>query len=280
MDGKWLEVFATGKESSRELAATILIEVAGSGVEETATGLRAYLKEPSPETLKGLEERLASVGWTFHARAFTERNWLEEWKKYIRPVRIKPLYICQSFSTSRVPAGYIPIVIDPSMAFGTGTHPSTKLALKALVWLLSKKERFFEDRVLSLLDVGTGSGILAIAAKKLGAERVVATDIDGLALRVARKNARLNKTPVRITGKPLTEIRGGFSLVVANIIKEVLIHISKGLSQKTRRGGYIVLSGLLQEDEKETVEHFSGLSFSLIRRFTLKEWVAVVMKKG
>ncbi len=272
----WLELSATGSKATAELASLILIEAGSPGVEETQNGrLRAFLKPAEKASLEKLKHRLSLIGWTVKIRPFRDKNWLEEWKRFVKPVRIKPLFICQSLTRAHIPPGYIPVEIEPSMAFGTGTHPSTRLALKAMVWLFSSAQK--ENP--SVLDVGTGSGILAICAKKLGAHRVVATDIDELALRVARKNARKNKTPLRITAKPLPQIRGSFSLVVANIIKDVLLSLSEGLVCRTKKGGHLVLSGLLREDVEEIVRGFSSLSVSPVRRFALKEWVAVVMKK-
>ncbi len=281
METLWLEVVAKGDERGQELASSILIEAGSPGVEERGAGrLRAFLR-PVPEyDLKGVERRLSLIGWSVEIRPFGDKDWLEEWKRFLVPVRIKPLFIHHGFAHTHIPPGYIPVEIEPSMAFGTGTHASTRLSLKALVWLLLRKDRLFTDKKeISLLDVGTGSGVLAIAASRLGAEKVVATDIDDVALKKARRNARKNRTPVRITGRPLSQIRGGFSVVVANIIKETILSLSEGLVVRTMKGGYLVLSGLLREDEAEVLKRFGELSLSPEKRFVLKEWVALVMKR-
>ncbi len=281
MKTEWLEVVAKGDKRGQEVASAILIEAGSPGVEEVEEGmLRAFLRPVPEDGLRGLERRLSLIGWSFEARPFRDKDWLEEWKRFLRPVRIRPLFVHHGFAHTHIPHGCIPVEIEPSMAFGTGTHASTRLSLKALVWLLLRRERLFTGKKeISLLDVGTGSGILAMAASKLGAERVVATDIDGVALKKARRNARKNKTPVRITGRSLSEIRGGFSVVVANIIKESLLSLSEGLVARTMKGGYLVLSGLLREDEAEVLKRFRELSLSPEKRFVLKEWVALVMKR-
>ena len=280
----WIEVVATGEPSGEELASALLIEAGSPATEHMGSGLRAYLKEPTEEGLRSLKSRLASIGWRIRCKPYRPTNWLEQWKRHIKPVRLKPLYICQSFTKSPTPEGYIKIVIDPSMAFGTGTHPSTKLALKGLRWLLSETRGLLPTKGRcgghTVLDVGTGSGILAIAAKRLGAKRVVATDVDRLALKETRKNSRINGTPIRVTEKDVYNIKGHFSIVVANIIARTLLEISEGLAQRVCKGGWLLLSGLLEEDEPSIVEGFVLLGFSLKRRFHLKQWLALAMQKG
>jgi ribosomal protein L11 methyltransferase len=143
------------------------------------------------------------------------------------------------------PAGAAEIVLDPGMAFGTGTHPTTALCLAALSDLLAARAG------AAVLDVGTGSGLLAIAAAKLGAARVVANDVDPVAVEVARENAARNGARVEITAAPAGEIPGPFDVVVANILANTLVELAPALARRLAPGGVVLLAGILAPQEAE-----------------------------
>ena len=154
------------------------------------------------------------------------------------------------------PPGAVEVVLDPGMAFGTGGHPTTSLCLAALSDLLAARPG------ASVLDVGTGSGILAIAARKLGAGRVAANDDDPKAVEVARENAAANGADVEIALAPARTIDGTFDLVVANILANTLVALAPELAGKLAPGGVVLLSGILapQEDEVRRAYVACGLS--------------------
>jgi ribosomal protein L11 methyltransferase len=150
----------------------------------------------------------------------------------------------------------VEVVLDPGMAFGTGSHPTTSLCLAALSDLLAARPG------ASVLDVGTGSGLLAIAARKLGAGRVAANDNDPVAVEVARENAARNGAAVELTGAPPAAIPGTFDLVVANILANVLVALAPALAAKLAPGGVLLLSGILapQEEEVRSAHLAAGLT--------------------
>ena len=143
-------------------------------------------------------------------------------------------------------AGDAVVTLDPGMAFGTGTHGTTRLCLEALAGL-------FEGAAppRRVLDVGTGSGILAIAAAALGAEEVLACDIDAEACRTARENVAANGVAdrVEVTDRPLEELTGGFDVVLANILAEENIRLAELLVSRLAPGGTLILSGIREEKE-------------------------------
>jgi ribosomal protein L11 methyltransferase len=179
----------------------------------------------------------------------------EGWKNDIRPhdlgrVRVRPSWIVEP-----TPSGAVEVVLDPGMAFGTGSHATTSLCLAALSDVLGGRPG------ASVLDVGTGSGLLAIAARKLGAGRVAANDNDPVAVDVARENAERNGALLELTLDPVERIPGTFDVVVANILANVLVELAPVLAAKVAPGGVLLLSGILgpQEDEVRRAQVAQGL---------------------
>ena len=173
------------------------------------------------------------------------------------------------------------IEIDPGRAFGVGTHASTRLVLLALEGLYKKS--LLKDR--DVLDCGTGSGILAIAAAKLGASSVNAIDIDTEAVEVARRNIHLNHCHgiVSVSTTPLWKVEGPFDIVLANIEKDTLIFLSKDFSRVVKREGMLILSGILDKQAQEIVAVYEKRGFvlhQLVNDQKEKEWVLLEFQKG
>ena len=176
-------------------------------------------------------------------------DWAEAWKAHYHPLRIgEHLIISPSWEKPPTQAGDQVIWLDPGMAFGTGTHPSTQLILRLLERMLHPGD--------VMLDVGTGSGILAIAAVKLGASRVIATDIDPEAVRTAEENARLNQVREKLTLLvDSTPKAGTYPLVAANILADVIARLllHENLADRVAPDGVLLLSGIIQQ-RREVVE--------------------------
>jgi ribosomal protein L11 methyltransferase len=184
-----------------------------------------------------------------------DEDWGETWKKGLGPLAVGRAFVRPSWIDAPTPPGMAEIVLDPGMAFGTGTHPTTALCLAVLSDLLAARPG------ASVLDVGTGSGLLAIAARNLGAGRVAANDVDPVAVDVARENAERNGAALELTTAPLDAIAGPFDLVVANILANTLVELAPAIAARVAAGGRVLLAGILtpQEDEVRAAYVAAGL---------------------
>lgn len=203
-----------------------------------------------------------------------EEDWANAWKEHYRPVRAGRRVVARPPWAEYDPApGEIVVELDPGMAFGTGTHPTTRLCLLAL-----EDELHSGDRVL---DVGTGSGILAIAAAKLGAARVDAVDTEPVAVRSARENAERNGVADRVrveagTAGASGPFRDTYDVVLANIIARILIEAVDGVAASVRAGGVVVLSGVFESREPAVRAAYEERGLVFRRREQMEDWVALV----
>jgi ribosomal protein L11 methyltransferase len=211
--------------------------------------------------------------------AITERaeeDWANAWKAYYKPFRAgKRVVIAPPWESYTPSIDDIVVMLDPGMAFGTGTHPTTRLALFGLEASIAPGD--------SVFDVGTGSGVLAIAAIKLGAERVDAVDIEPVAVRTTMENAERNGVAARIrvvegSASPDSPFDGRYDLVLANIIARVLISISDGLVASVKPGGTLVLSGIIEGKEQSVRDAFEPRGFALIERTQMEDWVSLTYR--
>lgn len=205
-----------------------------------------------------------------------QKDWLEEWKKGFKPFSlVGPFWVVPSWFESP-PEAETPLFIDPGMAFGTGTHATTQMAA-ALIHRVIKKNP--ESSSWSVLDVGTGTAILAMLAKISGTEKVLGLDIDPEARRVARENIERNQVPsVTVVDAPLEEIRESFDLVIANIIDGVLLRLKNDLCRVMRHNGYMVLTGILEERESHFIDEFlKDTDLKIELRFAKDEWTGFLL---
>jgi len=307
----WLEVSLTVNGELAEAVADVLARFAYSGVmmeqgvkytddedAGTPTGpitVRAYLEvdDQLEETRQKLEESLYYLGMiqplpAASYKEIADQNWMEAWKQHYNPILIgKSLVIVPAWMESPEPSR-VAIKIDPGMAFGTGTHPTTQLCLELM-------EEYFEkssvvNRQLSIvIDVGCGSGILSIAAIKLGAARALGVDIDPGSIVNARENAATNQVgdELILDVGSLQEILDGkfaFSkapLVVANILAPVIIRLfDAGLVDLIENDGAVVLSGILQEQAQSVIEAGQAKGLKMIDRRQMGDWVALTMSRS
>jgi ribosomal protein L11 methyltransferase len=168
-----------------------------------------------------------------------DQDWGESWKRGLGPISVGRVFVRPSWVEASAPAGAAEVILDPGMAFGTGTHPTTALCLGALSELLASRPG------ASVLDVGTGSGLLAIAARKLGAGRVLGIDNDPVAVEVAKENAAQNGVELELGEEPLAAVPGAFDVVVANILANTLVDMAGDIARRLARGGVAVVSGIL-----------------------------------
>lgn len=204
-----------------------------------------------------------------------ERDWVAASLTGLKPVRAARFFIHGAHDRVRVPANAIGIEIEAALAFGTGHHGTTRGCLLALDRVM---RRAHPRRVL---DVGTGSGILAIAAARVAHVPVTATDIDPVACRAARDNAALNRVRGWINVLPArTKLAGHYDLIVANILALPLIEMSGALAGHLARRGCIILSGLLPEHARAVISAYRRQGLSLEKRTINDGWVTLIMRRG
>ena len=207
-----------------------------------------------------------------------DEDWNKKWKSFFQPLKISErIVIKPSWKDYHRLKGEIIVELDPGMAFGTGTHPSTSMCVKALDEL---ERRLSPEGGLRLLDVGTGSGILAIAAAKLGFTGIVGVDVDQVAVRVAQKNAALNgiADAVSLSTTPLKDLEGEFPVVVANILPHVLIYLKVHLLARLSPGGFLILSGIITEKAAEVQAAFTS-DVRFCRELKEEQWSCLVFQK-
>ncbi|HJV34593.1 50S ribosomal protein L11 methyltransferase, partial [Geomonas sp.] len=205
-------------------------------------------------------------------------DWANNWKVHFKPVRIgQRLVIKPTWEEYQKQAADLVIEIDPGMAFGTGAHPTTRMCLESMERICF--EACGGKLPRRLLDVGTGSGVLSIAGALMGAEEIVAIDIDPEAVRVTEENLALNKiTSVATSTTPLEKIEGEFGVVVANILAEELVRLAPELIATVAPGGWLILSGILTEKEEFVRAGFPELS--LVENPRDAEWSCLTLRKA
>ena len=305
MDKTWLELHLQVPEAVVDLVGNALTELGCAGLtveerqldtfvppdpDEPAAGdyqVRAYFPRPADLALlrQAIGDQLRwlatmSPGLTTVVPEFIEvrnEDWAEGWKQHFPAVRIgRRLVVKPTWEAFSREGDDVVIELDPGMAFGTGTHGTTRLCLEAVAAL-------FEERVRRrVLDVGTGSGILAVAAAALGAERVLACDIDADACAIAGDNARLNHVSdrVEVSGAPLQALEGGFDLVLANILAEENIRLGDALVTRVAPGGVLVLSGILLEKEPLVLAAFARYPLTPPQITHREEWSCLLYRKA
>jgi ribosomal protein L11 methyltransferase len=217
-------------------------------------------------------DRMPDICWTY----VEPGDWAEKWKEGLHPIEIgERLTIKPTWCDYPQQTGRIIISLDPGMAFGTGLHPTTRMCLEALEEML----RFTPDAYPDILDIGTGTGILAMAAAALGNGSVTAVDNDPEAVFVAADNLQLNNLAQRIdlaVGGP--EILGKrFDLIMANLTANPLIQLASTMARLTKPGGKAVLSGILRHQVDDVFNEYRELGFRLAERRNDEEWSALIL---
>lgn len=249
--------------------------------------VKAYFpdSETFVDTLKVIQdgiERLKKIelfpgGFELIINDLKEEDWENSWKAYYHPLRVTRYLTIVPHWEQYTPAEFDEKILrmDPGMAFGTGTHPTTKLALQALEIIIRGNEK--------ILDVGTGSGVLSIAAKALGAREVLAFDIDQVATRQSKENIQLNSFALDVVVKENNLLEGikdsGADIIVANILAEILLKMTKDAWLNLKDGGYFILSGIIQTKRDELLEQLLQDHFVLEQELIVDDWHCFICKK-
>ena len=306
MNDTWLEIACDVPSDLADILATYLSELSGSGacienlnvdafspseiVHGPIATVRAYFSSADDIDCRMTEiahflDQLAaqnpgaSISGPLLSTVRSE-DWSNSWKANFKPLRVgRRLLIVPSWEEAHARPDDIVLRLDPGMAFGTGGHETTRLCLELLERIMDEMPTLL---IPSLLDLGTGSGILAMAAARLGAGRICAVDIDPQAIEVAQQNLADNdlNEQVECSTTPLKELSGTFDIILANILAEELVRLAQLLAERLTQGGKLVLSGILAEKETLVRDGFSATGLEYLETRRAGEWVALLYCKG
>ncbi|MFP7412145.1 50S ribosomal protein L11 methyltransferase [Priestia filamentosa] len=248
--------------------------------------VKAYLPLNSflPETVDGIKESingLLSYNFDLGLNKVTisevhEEEWATAWKKYYHPVKISQRFTIVPTWEDYEPVSTDELIIelDPGMAFGTGTHPTTVMSLQALEATVQKGD--------TVIDVGTGSGVLSIGAALLEASHVRAYDLDEVAVKSARENTELNSVNEVVTvgqNNLLNGVEGQADIIVANILAEIIVRFVEDAYKLVKNGGTFITSGIIMNKKEEVKEALTKAGFLIEEVMVMEDWVAIIAKK-
>ena len=263
-----------------ELVSGLLWQLDLDGINETDNGLLVFANASKNVSRDDLEKILTEMihqnlidEFTIEEETLEDKNWNEEFEKKVRVIEVSDQVVIKpSFKEYTTKPGQIIITIDPKMSFGTGEHATTKAVLQ-----LIEKYVEPEDKVL---DVGSGTGVLGIAAVLLGAKSALGIDNDEWCLLNGNENVKANNLDDKVEIR-LAEIQqieeSNFNLIVANINKHILLDIAHLLKEKLSHNGRLILSGLLLSDKEDILEKYISLNFDLLESVQTDEWCALVL---
>lgn len=293
MTMKWLQISVTVDAEAAEAVADVLNRYASGGVALEADSpdvqtrgrqviVRAFLPaaDDTPQRRQRIEEALWHLGQLYPLAPpvfslIAEADWANAWKEHYHPLRVgERIVIKPSWRDTDFSAQDILIELDPGMAFGTGIHPTTQMCLMALENLVQPG--------MAVLDLGTGSGVLAIAAAKLGAASVLALDIDPVAVEVARENVQRNHATNQVTvvQGSLGQAEGSYDLVVLNILAKVILALAEeGLAERIRPTGQWIAAGIIEPQVDQVEVALTARGLLTIDRYQITDWVTLIGHK-
>lgn len=246
--------------------------------DRTTALIHIYISEENnmEETLSFMQERLraCNIDFSIDISYAKEEEWSNAWKKYYHSIELDDkLAICPSWETFNKKPNQHVLYLDPGMAFGSGTHETTRLCLSLTEKYLKKGD--------TILDVGTGSGILALAARLLGAREALGIDIDPTAVKAAKENAKLNNIDniKFIAGNLADDVNGTFSLITANIVADAIISLSKDLPKLMDEKSICIVSGIIDTRQDEVIKSLEKQGLNIFDIKTENGWVAMALKK-
>ncbi|MGQ9921398.1 MAG: 50S ribosomal protein L11 methyltransferase [Desulfobacca sp.] len=292
---EWLEIRLTLPASLQEEAGIFLTGWSGRGVvledEDSASSppvaaVRAYV--PAADFSADLRrelwnylDNLVALGYRLgevQQRLISEEDWEKAWQVHFKPCRLTERFVVRPPWEEYTPVGdEVVLTIYPGMAFGTGRHPSTWLCLRALEEAV---QDWRPETTPLVLDVGTGTGILGLAAARLGAS-VLAIDIDPEALEAARQNISLNRLHDRVRAEdiPLSAIRQQFDLIFANLTAPDLKALAESLAGRLLPGGHLIISGFLSSDLFEVQQYFQRQGLTVGKSHQKDDWIALILRR-
>lgn len=276
--GIYIEDYSDLETAAWDIAHIDLIDEELVNKDRKNSIIHIYISEcdNAAEALEFLKERLAAEGIPFKAGSIgvNDNDWNENWKKYFHSTEIGDrLAVVPSWEKYDNKDNRVILSIDPGAAFGTGTHATTSLCLSLL-------ENYVTDNV-KMLDIGCGSGILAIASVLLGAESALGVDIDAQSVKTAKENAEINNIAEKtefIVGDLAEKVNGKYNIVCANIVADVIIKLLPDAAKYMEENGVLIISGIIDMRENDILEAVKQNGFSVVKSEYRENWCAFVLK--
>jgi ribosomal protein L11 methyltransferase len=280
MKKSYKEYIITAEPFNVEILSSILWELNIDGINEEVNCIKVFAQDEDV-TVKSIEIELMHLTENKLLREFSvqenyvvEKNWNEEWEKSREVVHVSDkIVIKPTFKDYSPKSNEIVLTLDPKMSFGTGDHQTTKICLMFI-------EKYIQ-RGMKVLDAGSGTAILGITAAKLGADKVIAFDIDEWCYDNGIENSQLNNVAdkVEIRKCELKEIeQNDFDLIIANIQKNILLELAGGFKSRIKSNGILILSGLLEMDREAIVSKYSENGFKEIDYLKMDDWIGIVFQ--
>ena len=277
--GIYIEDYSDLEEKAEEIAHINLIDEELIAKDRTTSLIHIYISEcdNAMEAVEFLKERFraANIDFTVNAIGVNDADWNENWKKYFHVSEIgEKLVIVPSWEEYENKNGRTVLNIDPGAAFGTGTHATTSLCLTLL-------EKHINDGV-KMLDIGTGSGILAIASTLLGAESAIGVDIDAQSVKTAKENAEINNVQDKcefIVGDLADKISGRFKVICANIVADVIIKLFDNVADFMEDDAVLIISGIIDLRKDDVLNSAASHGFTVVEENYKDNWCAFTLIK-
>ena len=276
--GIYIEDYSDLEEKAEEIAHINLIDESLLAKNREISLIHIYIAETdnAMEALEFLKERFTASGIGFEVNSIgvDDADWNENWKKYFHSTEIgERLAIVPSWETYENKDNRVLLHIDPGAAFGTGTHATTSLCLKIL------EERVSDD--IEVLDIGCGSGILAIASVLLGAKKAVGVDIDSQSVKTAKENAEINGVSQKcefIHGDLAEKVSGKYQVICANIVADIIIKLFENVSDFMTEDGVLIISGIIDLRKDDVLSAAKEYGFTILQEEYKDNWCAYVLK--
>lgn len=277
--GVYIEDYSDLETEAPKIAHIDLIDEELLKKDKSTSVIHIYIEpDVNPaEAISFLTERFNSVGieHKIEVASTREEDWATAWKKYYHPTKVgEKLVVCPTWEEYSAKEGEVVMRLDPGMAFGTGTHDTTRLCMQILEEHVTDTTR--------LLDIGTGSGILSVAAALLGAESCFGVDIDEIAVRTACENAALNNVSDKaqfVCGDLADKVSGTFDTICANIVADVIIRLSPDIPALLKEDGVFIASGIIAERADDVLAALDNIGFVCTDRRDSNGWVALCAKR-
>ncbi len=291
-DETWVGLRVKSPVDIQDVLVNFLVEQTGRGVQEEGEWLTAFCRRGGEavtclqklsryyQALRQMHPNLPTLDVV--QQDIRAEDWGERWKAFFKPIHIgKTIVVKPSWEPYEGSSGQVVIELDPGRAFGTGKHPSTALSIEILEQVFDYMVPGEVGSAPSVLDVGTGSGILGIVAARLGARRVLGLDIDPEALEAARINLVKNgvDSVMAVSATPLERVEETFDLVVSNLTATLLTNMAGGLTDRVGGAGRLLIAGILAEQVKEVADCFHRHHFKVVKSRALEEWRAILLRR-